>query len=235
MVALLEWTGSYQDRFETFNVRWEAGIEAMEAKRLVLQDNLVTASERFGFHVPPLDCGDNSGRYSNNMAFSNLIGSGILPADEFTVAGECAQISSFVSWKNHDFGIYYQNAPSVVIDDNILVDNRQGIWTGINGPHPLSHVIGNKTVDISNNILIGASPSYDCANDVSPVNDNMELSANARPGMGPTGGMLGVVFPNFMGNSNNAPKKPFTGIMTYNSIAGLMRLTSKFNFASGDK
>ena len=226
MVALLEWTGTYQDRYEPFNFRWEAGIEAIEAKRLILQDNLVTASERFGFHVPLLPCGDTSGRYSNNMAYSNLIGSGILPSD--TADGNCVQMSGFISWKNHDFGLYYQNFPSLKIDDNILVENRQGIWTGITGPAAAGHAIGNQTVEISNNLIVGAGPTYDCANDVSPVNENMDLSAFARPRMAPTGGMIGLIFPNFMSSSNNAPKKPFTGIMSYNAIAGLMKLKSKF-------
>ena len=227
MVALLEWTGTYQDRYEPFNFRWEAGIEAFEAEGLILQDNLVTASERFGYHVPLLECGDTSGRYSNNMAYSNLIGYGVLPEDVMSVS--CAQISGFISWKNHDFGLYYQNSETVRIDGNVLVDNRQGIWTGVTGPGILSHGIGDKVVEIFNNLIVGASPSYDCANDVSPSNHNMELSVFGRPKMAPTGGMIGVVFPNFMSSGNSAPTKPFAGIMSYNAIAGLMTLKSKFS------
>ena len=224
MVALLEWTGAYQDRYETFNFRWEAGIYAPEAKGLILRDNLVTGSERYGFRVPPLQCGDTSGSYSNNMAYGNLIGVGILPGDQILVS--CAEYSGFISWKNHDFGIYYQNVPSARISNNVLIDNRQGIFTLIIGPPALSHLVGNKTVEIEDNLIIGASPVYDCTNDVSPVNHNMELSPS-RPSMAPTGGMIGVVFPNFMSGSNNAPKKPFAGIMNYNAIAGLMTLRSK--------
>ena len=220
----MEWTGTYQDRFETFNFRWEAGIYAPDAKRLILQDNMVVGSERYGFRVPPLMCGDNSSSYSNNHAYGNLIGVGLLPED--SVDGDCAQYSGFVLWKNHDFGVYYQNSPSARISDNILIDNRQGIFTHINGPSILAHAISNKVVQIEDNLIIGTSPVYDCANDVSPSTDNMALSPS-RPSMAPSGGMIGVAFPNFMSASNSAPKKPFAGIMKYNAIAGLMTLKSK--------
>ena len=224
MVALMEWTGTYQERFESFNFRWEAGIYAPEANRLILRDNLVTASERFGFRIPPLTCGNMTGSYSNNMAYGNLIGVGLLPED--SVAGDCLEYSGFTLWKNHDFGIYYQQSQSARISNNILIDNRQGIFTHVNGPGVLSHQISSKEVQIENNLIIGASPVYDCANDVSPSTDNMALSPS-RPNMAPTGGMIGVVFPNFMSGSNGAPKKPFAGITKYNAIAGLMTLRSK--------
>lgn len=222
MVTLMEWTGTYQDRYEPLNFRWEAAIEAMEAKRLVLLDNLVTGSERFGYHVPPLQCSDSSNRYRNNRAFSNLIGYGILPEDSFS--GDCVKISGFVLWKNHDYGIYYQNKVDVKIENNVLADNRQGIWIGIAGPNPVNHSIDGKIVEISSVLLVGASPFFDCKSDVSPVNDNMKLSNSARPPMAPSGGMIGVVFPNFMGGFNGAPKGLFTGMLTYSAIAGLMKL-----------
>lgn len=218
MVALVEWTGSNKDKYEI----WAAGIEAISAKRLVLKNNIVTASERHGFHVSPLECDDSSGRYDNNMAFSNLIGYGIFPGDSLKVS--CAKVSNFIAWKNHDFGLYFQNIPSLEIQNNTLVDNRQGIWTGIVGPPAFQHNIGNKFVEISNNLIIGESPSYDCVKDISPDNDNMALSGYSRPGMAPSGGIIGVTFPNFMSGGNSAPEKKLTGITSYNAIAGLMKI-----------
>ena len=228
MVALVVWTGSYQDRFQPFNFRWEAGVEAIEANNLTLQDNVVVGSERFGFHVSPLECDDTSGRYRNNMAYSNLIGYGVLPGD--VLGGDCVMVSGFILWKSHDWGIYYQNAPGLKIDGNTLVENRQGIWTSVLGPSPVDHLIGDKIVEISNTIIVGASSSFDCAKDVSPVNDNMRLSSLARPKMAPTGGMIGLVFPNFMAKTNEAPTMKFGDVMSYNSIYGLMKLTSKLFF-----
>ena len=224
-MALLVWTGSYQDRFETFNFRWESGIEAIEANNLTLQDNMVVGAERMGFHVKTLDCDDTSGRYSNNHAYSNLVGVGILPTDD--VEWECALFTGFTVWKSHDFGLYYQNDPSIRMDDNIVVESRQGIYTAVLGPHALSHQIVDKYANISNMLIVGATSSFDCSKDVTPVNGNMELSALARPAMAPNGGMIGMVFPNFMSKSNMAPGKPFPGIKAYNSLAGLMSIKSK--------
>ena len=225
LVALAVWTGSYQDRYEEFNFRWEAGVEAIDANNLTLQDNMVVGSERFGYHVKMLDCDDTSGRYSNNHGYSNLIGVGILPEDE--VSGECAMFSGFVVWKSHDFGLYYQNNPSVKIDGNVVVESRQGVWTGVLGPDPLAHEIGNKYAIVSNNLIVGATSSFDCDKDVSPENDNMQLSSFARPVMAPSRGMIGMVFPNFMKKSNMAPGKKFPNIMAYNTIAGIMNIRSK--------
>ena len=225
MVALVIWTGTYQDRYETFNPRWESGIKAIDAENLTLQDNIVVGSERIGYHVKPMACDETPGRYSNNLAFSNLIGSVIFPEDD--VSGQCAMISGFISWKNHDFGLYYQNDPSVKLDNNIVVENGLGIWTAVLGPSSLGHIIGDKTAEISNTLLVGATASFDCSNDVSPVSDNFDLGSNARPGRAPTGGMIGLSFPNFYQKSNMAPGKPFIGCKAYNSIAGLMKVTSK--------
>lgn len=231
MLALVVWTGAYQERFEPFNFRWEAGIEAYGANNLTMQGNLVAGAERFGYHVTPLDCDDTSGRYSNNMAYSSLIGVGLFAEDE--VGGDCALYSGYITWKNHDWGLYYQNNPSLIVDNNVLVENRQGLWTGIIGPSPLEHAVGDKTVEIRNNLVVGTTSSFDCSKDVSPKNDNLQLSALARPKMAPTDGMIGIVFPTFMMKSNAAPTKPFPNIMSYNAIAGLMKLKSKYLMFGG--
>ena len=227
MVSLVIWTGTYQDRFETFNPRWESGIEAIDAENLTLQDNVIVGSERVGYHVKPLACDEDASRYSNNMAYSNLIGSVILPDD--TVTGDCVKMSGFISWKNHDFGLYYQNDPSVIIDNNIVAENGVGLWTGVLKPSATLHEIGNKTAVVSNSLFVGATASYDCDKDVSPVEeDNFEISANARPGKAPNGGMIGLTFTNFYQESNKAPGKPWIGCKAYNSIAGLTKVESKY-------
>ena len=224
-MALLLWPGSYQDRHEPFNFDWQAGIWATDANNLTLQDNMVCGSERMGYRVKMLDCDDTSGRYSNNHGYSNLFGVGILPEDEVT--GDCAMYSGFVVWKNYDYGLYYQNGASIKIDNNVIAESRQGIWTGVFGFDPLEHEIGNQYAIISNTLIIGATSSFDCSKDVTPANDNIPLSSLARPVMAPSGGMIGMVFPTFMWKDNAAPTKPFPNIMSYNQIAGLMSIKSK--------
>ena len=226
MVALVIWPGSYQDRYEPYNFRYEAGIEAIAAENLTLQDNIVVGSERTAYHVKPLPCDDDTGRYSNNHAYSSLMGSLILPPD--TVTGDCVKMSGFIAWKNIEFGMYYQNDPSIIIDNNILVENGVGTWTGVLKPSALDHMIGDKTADVWNSLFVGATSVFDCSKDVLPVNeDNYKLSEFARTGRAPSGGMIGLTFTNFYQATNNAPEKPLIGCMAYNSIAGLTRVKSE--------
>lgn len=219
-------TNSYMDRFEPFNPRWEAGIEAMEATQLTLQGNLVTGSERIGFHVTPIECSDTSGRYSNNRAYANMHGVVVLPDDELQLSESCAKLTGFTAWKSHDFGLYYQNSISFVADDNVMVENKNGLITFMVGPSAVGHQFGNKTVEVNNNVFVGQTSAFDCNVDVTPANDdNFELSANSRPVPAPGGGMIGLVFPNFYQASNKAPGKPWKGCMAYNAIGGLMTLS----------
>lgn len=218
-------TNTYQNRYESFNPRWEAGIEAMEATELMIQDNLVTGSERIAYHIPTQDCDDTTDRYSGNKAYANVIGFVILPEDELTQS-DCAKISGHTAWKNHDFGIYYQNEPSLIAENNLLIENQNGLLTVLNGPSAVSHHYANKTAQIRTSTFVGQTESFDCSIDVTPsTDDNFALSANARPSLPPSKGMVGLIFPNFYQRSNMAPGKPWKGCKSYNAIGGLMTLT----------
>lgn len=219
-------TNTYQDRFETFNPRWEAGIEAMDATHLVLQGNLVTGSERIAYHVPPIECSETSTRYSNNKAFANMHGVVVLPEDAPKLSESCAKITGYTVWKSHDFGIYYQNTVDFVADDNVMIENTNGLIGFMVGPSAVGHQFGNKTMSILNNVFVGQTNAFDCNIDVTPSNDdNFALSGNSRPVQPPGGGMIGLVFPNFYQGSNKAPGKPWKGCMAYNAIGGLMSLS----------
>ena len=225
MVSLVVWTGSYQDRAEPFNFFQEAAIEAIGAKRLILKDNLVTGGERFGFHVPPYSCDDTANNYTNNIAQANVIGVGILPNDE-QPSGSCLKYENFIAWKNLDYGIYFQGSASFVAENNVVIENGNGYHIHVFGPHALSHQTSNKTIEIRDGMVVGATSSFDCALDVarSTVNLALRLSGSGRAS---NGGKIGITFGNFMGGSNNAPIKPWAGIKTYPAISGLMKLKSK--------
>lgn len=225
LVALMVATNSYQDREETFNPRWEAGIEAMKATELTLQDNLVTGSERIAYHVQLQDCEDTSDRYSNNKAYANVLGFVVLPSDVLTQT-DCAKISGHTAWKTHDFGIYYQNELSVIVENNLLIENSNGLIALVLKPDAVSHGFANKTIQVRNSTFVGQTDSFDCSTDVTPIGDaNFELSGTARAVAPPTAGMVGLIFPNFYQNSNMAPGKPWKGCMAYNAVGGLMTLS----------
>ncbi|KAH3704517.1 hypothetical protein DPMN_079573 [Dreissena polymorpha] len=223
LVALMVHSGTYQDRVGNY---WEAGIEAMLAKELVMHGNLVTGSERLAYHVVPMDCEDKSGRYSNNKAFANVQGVVVFPEDQFNLDSECAKLANFTTWKTHDFGLYYQNTLSLVAENNVYIENQNGLLTMVLRPITTRHEFANKTVDVLDSIFIGRTSSFDCSKDVSPANDlNFNKSNNARPSLAPGKGSVGLIFPNFYQATNMAPGKPWKGCMAYNAIGGLMRIS----------
>lgn len=219
------WEGAYQDRFEPLNVRYNGAISALEATNLVLVGNRVSGSERLAYAVPLIPCSTlQSDWYSNNVARSSLIGVGTLPTDPVTHS--CNRISGFTAVKCSDFGIYYQNSDSVIIEDVVVADNQMGIFPMVVTPASLGHAYADKTITLKNSKVIGTTSSFDCSSDrVDGADDNIALSGNSRSF--DNSRRTGVAFGTFGSGSNNAPIKPFAGIMSYQAIKGLTILEGK--------
>lgn len=232
MVTLMVWEGAYQDRYEPLNVRYNGAISALEATNLVLEGNRVSGSERLGYAVPLIPCTTpSSAWYKDNLARSSLIGVGTLPTDPVTHS--CNRISGFTAVKCSDFGIYYQNADTVVFEDVTVADNQMGIFPMVVTPSSTSHAFADKTVTIKNSIVIGTTSSFDCTTDkTDPADDNIKLSTNSRSFDGSR--RVGVAFGTFNAKSNNAPVKPLANIMGYQAIKGLTTLEGKLFFGGMD-
>lgn len=77
----------------------------------------------------------------------------------------CYEISHYVSWKNLDFGIYTWTTNDVLIDNNILADNKIGVFANSFGLNPLGHPLEGHVVTIQNTLITGQTASFDCATD----------------------------------------------------------------------
>ena len=119
----------------------------------------------------------------------------------------------------------YNSPPSVIITKVKLIENRVGAFPMVVGPGSTSHQMADKTVDMTESLVVGKTRSFQC--DVTVLDnadDNIALSGQGRSWTVPGGDFTGVVWPTFTAGSNKAPEKPFKGIMSYNSIKGLMRV-----------
>lgn len=110
-----------------------------------------------------------------------------------------------------------------------LVDNNVGIFPMIIGPAALDHAYQNKKVTISKSLVVGKSSVFDCANDkmdfsLPYVNLRRTFDKSWRI---ETKGRTGISISIFSSGPNNAPEKPFAGIMAYNAIAGFTTITGK--------
>ncbi|KAM8966821.1 LOW QUALITY PROTEIN: fibrocystin-L [Pelodytes ibericus] len=221
LVALALWPGSYQDREETNNIQWNAGIEIHMGSDIVLQNNVVAGFERVGYRIDGEPCknvNNPNEEWLNNEAHGGLYG---VYMNQDGLPG-CSHIRRFHLWKCWDYGIYSQTIDSVKISEVVLVDNGMGILPMIYTPAATSHQTSNKTITISNSFLVGSSPSFDCKDILDSSDTNLKLSATHRSSRPLTGGRSGICWPSFMSGQNGAPDHPHAGVMSYNAISGLM-------------
>lgn len=72
-ITKTQWEGAYQDRLETFNVRYNGAINLVKASNPVLEYNHVGGCERVGFAVLGESC-SAPGKFVGNVAHSCLLG-----------------------------------------------------------------------------------------------------------------------------------------------------------------
>ncbi|XP_022097673.1 fibrocystin-L-like isoform X1 [Acanthaster planci] len=219
LVTLMVFPGTYQDRFESENLDWNAGIEVDKADKVVLINNTVAGSERVAFKVRGEACFDPPNPLTDwygNVGHSTLHGihiflSPILP---------CTKVANFLIYKSWDFGIYHQSTARVLVTDVKLVDNKIAILPIVFSPAALSHKTSDKFVRVKDSLIVGVSDSFECSSDsVQP--ENAGQSSKQRGPRAPGGGHTGLLWSSFLSGSNGAPFKPFHGANSYPMINGI--------------
>lgn len=131
---------------------------------------------------------------------------------------DCIQINNFHVWKNLDYGIYYNNLVSSVIEGIKAADNGVNIFQFIIGPAAVQHQYENKFAEVFDSLIVGTSDAFDCSTDVPNTNDcNIKLSKQSRSH---SPRRLGITMATFSSGGNKAPEKPFAGIKAYQAIGG---------------
>ncbi|MCJ8746157.1 hypothetical protein PDJAM_G00138700 [Pangasius djambal] len=225
LVTLTLWPGSYNGRQETTNINWPAAIEANMGTNVVLQGNTVAGYERVGFRINGEPCPGSLNpvaQWQQNEAHGGLFGV-YMNKDGLP---DCSQIQGFSIWKSFDYGIYFQVYMSVVVSNVTLVDNGMGIMPLIYEPPSVSHAYSNKTALVQDSLIVGSSPNFNCSDTLSMNDTNIALSAGHRAPRPLNGGRSGISWPTFESAHNQAPMKPHAGLMSYNTISGLLTVTN---------
>ncbi|XP_076865903.1 fibrocystin-L-like isoform X2 [Brachyhypopomus gauderio] len=224
LVTMTLWPGSYNGRQETFNLNWNAAIEANVGTNVVLQGNIVAGYERVGFRIDGEPCPGTFSpvaQWQNNEAHGGLFGV-YLNKDGLP---DCLQIQDFTVWRNLDFGIYFQVSMRVLISNVTLVDNGMGIMPLVYEPAAVTHEYSNKTVTVQNALIVGSSPNLNCS-DSQPLNPiNIALTASSRAPRPLNGGRTGISWPTFESSQNGAPTHSHDGLLSYPAISGLLTVT----------
>ena len=227
LVVLNIWSGTILTNYAPFNGKYFGAIDISLSDSAVVQDNLIAGSERLGLHVRGSPCSGASigsgynHSISGNSVYGTLIGVGLVLPDGSLPSQSCLEFSNFLIYKSISTGLYVQTPANIVIDSNTLIDNQLNIYPQVYRPTSLSHTSETtRSIIISNNLIIGKSPSFNCLTDVAPVNINSNYYSKALSFTTESGGKIGVVWANFLDGHNGAPTKPFINIMNYNSING---------------
>lgn len=157
---------TYNGRRELSNVHWPGAIEVHKATDVTLINNTVAGSERFGFKIDGVPCipyySPENSTSAGNVVHGAWYG---VQLHYFEGISGCSMISGYLTWGNLDYGIFIYPKPSVIVDSVIVVDNTVGIFPNIWSPKALSHVTENKFFTLRHSLIVGTSPSYDCADD----------------------------------------------------------------------
>lgn len=212
------WGSTFVPWQADYDVTYWGAIDAHEADSVIIENNFVSGAQRTGIlykgdlcpGVTQLQPGMNHS-VKNNIIHSSLAGAAIFPGYTYSPLISCASMTGFTVFKSVNYGLYYQNAPKVILDSNVLVDNQVGLFAIVIEPNEISHAVENKTIHITNTIIVGRSSSFNCTSDLKPNDLNNKKALGMRTfGSGANGlGMTGLAIGNFLGETNKMPKKPW--------------------------
>lgn len=155
---------TYNGRRDITLVHWPGAIEVHKAEDVILINNTVAGSEKFGFKIDGVKCPSESHPENSTLERNEVHGAwhGIhLHYREGT--SPCTMIRGYTTWRNIDYGVFSYPTFSVILDNVIAVDNTVGVFPYVWGPRALTHVTADKFVILRNSLIVGTSPNYDCA------------------------------------------------------------------------
>jgi hypothetical protein len=207
LVVMNIWSPTFITKEAPFDKEFFGAIDIHFAKSAVVEDNLVAGSQRHGFYFAGSPCAGQTlnSNYNHlikgNSVYGSLSGVSIMPNSVLPLS--CVEISGFTVYKSSSVGIYYQGAADIVISSNIIVDCQIGIFPQVLGPpSSLSHISQNRSIIISNNLVVGTSPNFNCVTDVPPQDLNAEYAKMSAPYGANNGGRIGAVWSNFIDGPN---------------------------------
>ncbi|CAF0853204.1 unnamed protein product [Didymodactylos carnosus] len=232
LVSSIYWTGTAQPQFVQFNLDYDAAICSKDAVSVVMQDNFVAGVERLGIRIQGASCpgtvlpsGINNS-YSNNEVHSAMAGVSIWPDDQFIYDTDCVLITGFKTYKAWYYGVYIQVHRNIIVDSTTVSDSQLGMFTLVIGIPALTHVAGNKSIQIRNSLVIGAGTPNDCSDVLNPTTPTIFYTPKAVPTVSGTGGRVGITFPYISSSDNMMPSHPWTGIGAYPTVDGMMYVSN---------
>ncbi|XP_060046033.1 fibrocystin isoform X3 [Erinaceus europaeus] len=207
-------------RQSAWSTVWVAGIKVNQARTITLHGNVVSGSERFGFHIKGHPCSSPEAHWSDNVAHSSLHGLHLYKENGLD---NCTRISGFLAFKNFDYGAMLHVENDLVVENITLADNAIGLLAIVYVSSVSQRSIKNVQILLKNSVIVATSSSFDCIQDkMKPYSANL-TSADRAPS-NPRGGRVGILWPMFTSEPNQWPQEPWHKVKNGYSIPGIMKL-----------
>jgi hypothetical protein len=147
------------------------GMFCDSGNNTVLLSNVAAGSERAGFSGPGTQCSAGQPAPAApapsqwNEATSCLAGFWFDYYSVIRNSYECVMVQGILGWKLWLYGIYgeVQAGRIVKVDSVALADTRVGVYIFMGGAASVNHEVVDKRVQITNSLLLAASPNENCA------------------------------------------------------------------------
>ena len=183
LLGMNQWGSTFDEKeAQVDRTAWGA-IDATHADSAIIVDNYIAGSERSGLNYKGDVCAGDSlpGNLPHQISGNTIYGAGLGVVVESLWhynTLNCIRISGFTIYKSQYFGVYYQGNPELVVENNVLIGNKLGVYTIIHGPSPQSHIVTNKKLKTRDMLIIGSSAARSCENDIVPRNLSVLLKSS---------------------------------------------------------
>ena len=123
-------------------------------------NNTVAGSERIGYLLDGEACTASQNGWYGNEVHGAWHG---IHLAYFEGISQCSKIANFLIWGNLDYGIFTHPMSSIVLSNIMLIDNPTSLLPHIWRPHALTHETADKSLTLTDSLIVGTSPGYDCS------------------------------------------------------------------------
>ena len=229
LAVVAQFPGTYKNRNEPLNPDWTANYELTDARNLMLTDNSAAGGARAGFHTNGENCLSPSfqAQWKGNTAHSTLHGIHLAYSDGHTSGNTegCSAFNDFTIFSCYHYGVFSYGQAGIILSNAKLVNNYAAVFAIVIGPGALSHVKGNKEVNIIDSQIVGSFDLLDA--NCTEYDYKPEIANHPRSHTGlqtPEKGHAGIITPSFNSARGHFPMSPWWDISNYPAIGGLTNI-----------
>ncbi|KAM4043868.1 fibrocystin [Anomaloglossus baeobatrachus] len=199
-------------------VEWVTGMKFDPPSKVFLSGNSVAGSERIAYHVQGQRCLSEERLWQENVAHSSLHGIHVYWEDGLK---NCTKISGFLSYKNYDYGLFFNVEGSAVVDNVALIDNRVGLLPIVCQRSATNSL--KQSISLHNSVIVATSSAFDCLRDrIKPF--SAKVTQKDRAPCSPYSGRVGILWPTFTARPRRWPDYPWHMLAAEGAISGIMEL-----------